>query len=669
MIATMATSQAKFDLAKATYKDKLFKLLQTSGAGRDFGKTPDEVFDKISAYDPTHDKAHPHTYTYLGWMCRMILSDNPRAQDIYKIGKDLELFRQHRKKLPAAQQSIDRFTSIKDLDVAMRPFFGIDGRSGHEKNNDARKKAVAESRILYDGPAGRIVIPLTTGASQFWGMQSRWCISAETSDNYFDRYNAQGPILMLLPKGTGEKYAYHERERCIRNVYDEETDKVSPTLAEFLTTSLGDPDFSARLKDDKDAQILLQTLFLTLPASYHAVLDRNTPLPNELSPLQMLRTAADLLEDKDRYKMPADPGLTYTEESYFNDAEFFDVVEDGLIKLHKALKHPGFIRAMGLDEAREACDVLAREISMNDLVSDIEDDLARALNLTPEDLESPESVLAKLQASRHQVEALDGLGASSANSHEEAVCKQLAKVPIAYWDDKKFADAALECARYSLPNIREHLPTEALQHPSVLMKVIQATGVADAGEYVHGGECVSPKVWERSYEGGPLLDAILNDALTDDISTTRRVSPLIKVASVYAFTRAYTGNAIDYSPLIRVLDETYPHGVSDEQDFETLLSLEKLDTAHLIEATLERHPAWFDMVLPERHTERMALLSIQYDPDNFGEVAGHVIEANPSAFRGAFNALATDDPIREARAHYFAEKSGNSAAPAPIPPQ
>ena len=62
--------------------------------------------------------------------------------------------------------------------------------------------------VIYDGLEGTVVIPQTMEAAQFWGRQTRWCVSAkQKEDNAFETYNKKGPLFIFITKPTAEEKA------------------------------------------------------------------------------------------------------------------------------------------------------------------------------------------------------------------------------------------------------------------------------------------------------------------------------------------------------------------------------------------------------------------------------------------------------------------------------
>jgi hypothetical protein len=70
------------------------------------------------------------------------------------------------------------------------------------REEQTKKTAVEGTEFVLDTPYHKVVRPLTKEGSCYFGRQTRWCISAERSRNYFDQYTSDGKaFLFLLAKG------------------------------------------------------------------------------------------------------------------------------------------------------------------------------------------------------------------------------------------------------------------------------------------------------------------------------------------------------------------------------------------------------------------------------------------------------------------------------------
>ena len=84
-----------------------------------------------------------------------------------------------------------------------------------EEYPDPEEKQQADkgtAKTVFENDQVRIVVPEDQNAACYYGQGTRWCTAAKTSSNYFNHYNSQGPLYILLPKNPkhdGEKYQLH----------------------------------------------------------------------------------------------------------------------------------------------------------------------------------------------------------------------------------------------------------------------------------------------------------------------------------------------------------------------------------------------------------------------------------------------------------------------------
>lgn len=74
----------------------------------------------------------------------------------------------------------------------------------------AIKNAKNDIEKFYEDDMWFVVIPLSMDAACYWGSDTEWCTATRNEeDNYFNSYNEQGPLIILINKENGEKYQFH----------------------------------------------------------------------------------------------------------------------------------------------------------------------------------------------------------------------------------------------------------------------------------------------------------------------------------------------------------------------------------------------------------------------------------------------------------------------------
>ena len=72
------------------------------------------------------------------------------------------------------------------------------GKSSTQKKKETKGKVHNESVLIYEDDDVLAVRPLTTEASNYYGMGTKWCISATECENFFDQYTIDGKAFVML---------------------------------------------------------------------------------------------------------------------------------------------------------------------------------------------------------------------------------------------------------------------------------------------------------------------------------------------------------------------------------------------------------------------------------------------------------------------------------------
>jgi hypothetical protein len=176
---------------------------------KDYNLSPEQkqqfitaVLKDIEAADPTKNKEYTvflaKMYAQGGWGAKIEDLDS-------KIKPALEKFHtlKLKKKIPAPRNDIMRYGDLAD-------FVGVVDEYPDPEEKQAADKGTA--RTVFENDAVRIVVPEDQNAACYYGQGTRWCTAARTSSNYFNHYNKDGPLYILLPKKPkhdGEKYQLH----------------------------------------------------------------------------------------------------------------------------------------------------------------------------------------------------------------------------------------------------------------------------------------------------------------------------------------------------------------------------------------------------------------------------------------------------------------------------
>lgn len=283
------------------------------GVTQTFNEVADYIFWNVMFHDPTirglvhTNDTDPNGHVrwtqkrrengqYLEWLCKTIINDDIRFEDLYKMRDDLMLFTcaVNEGYLQGDDVNINQYNAGTLASLMMRyeahknPLENPDDPYAQLlKSSSVPAYVWADTDIVYNGSEGRIVIPLTWEASKFWGAGTKWCVSKRDSSYYFDDYcgatREQGkekPLYIFLPKATefveetGQyqqmKYASHKRDKEIRDFRD---DAIKSAIPAAMQDMIGAYIKSGETDSDDHKRALLFLLNETTLKPNHFSLD------------------------------------------------------------------------------------------------------------------------------------------------------------------------------------------------------------------------------------------------------------------------------------------------------------------------------------------------------------------------------------------------------------
>ena len=66
-----------------------------------------------------------------------------------------------------------------------------------------------QAELIYNDSQVKVIVPKTKEASCFFGINTKWCTAAKSSNNMFDEYNTDGPLYIVLFKKENKRYQFH----------------------------------------------------------------------------------------------------------------------------------------------------------------------------------------------------------------------------------------------------------------------------------------------------------------------------------------------------------------------------------------------------------------------------------------------------------------------------
>jgi len=177
------------------------------------------ILSAIETKDPTPNKA------YTSWLAKMYAKAGGglRIEDINR-NDMIRLYdlAKKRRMIKPEHADINRFKFYQDFEDTMENEYNNldDVEQGKEQEQGSASKVYEDGNV-------QVIVPHDEAASCRYGRGTRWCTAATRGQNYFDQYNRQGKLYILIPKKPmyeGEKYQLHFQSNSFM---DENDDSVS----------------------------------------------------------------------------------------------------------------------------------------------------------------------------------------------------------------------------------------------------------------------------------------------------------------------------------------------------------------------------------------------------------------------------------------------------------
>ena len=182
----------------------------------------------------------PYTNKYMIWLIKQYVKNKFKIpEDLSKLNSELERFSKISHKLE--KTNINDYSWDEFLEV-------IPKLEDMHTSNEEKRIAKAGAEKLFENSNWIIIHPKTEEASCYYGKGTRWCTAAE-ENNYFDRYNRDGNLYIIISKtNPEEKYQIHFQSGSFMNAEDSPLDDTEMNkifndkeLVEFLS-SLADKE-------------------------------------------------------------------------------------------------------------------------------------------------------------------------------------------------------------------------------------------------------------------------------------------------------------------------------------------------------------------------------------------------------------------------------------------
>lgn len=172
--------------------------LKSITATKDDSEIINTVLTAAEEADPTNNKQ------YVVWIVRQFTKQGMKYEDLYKLHDELAVFSktkgQHKRL--GINSDINQYNWKTLADTAAK--LG----STELAEPDEEQSPVPDSKVLYNGPLGMLVVPETQEASCELGRGTKWCTAAQNR-NMFSYYTKDGPLYIWIDKKEKAKYQFH----------------------------------------------------------------------------------------------------------------------------------------------------------------------------------------------------------------------------------------------------------------------------------------------------------------------------------------------------------------------------------------------------------------------------------------------------------------------------
>lgn len=181
-----------------------------------------ETFDKLVSIYPKFDRWIVETYVRILKETQDDERERQRVVDLFWedehfLKKYLIIFEKAKNKkwLSSRDTDLMRLKTTGELKNLVMPFWDdVFSAEDEEEGGKADK--------IYDKDEWLVVIPRDQEASCKYGANTQWCTASRTSSNYFDRYNNDGPLYIIIDRRSNRKWQFHPATDTFMDERDDE---------------------------------------------------------------------------------------------------------------------------------------------------------------------------------------------------------------------------------------------------------------------------------------------------------------------------------------------------------------------------------------------------------------------------------------------------------------
>ena len=141
------------------------------------------------------------------WILNLYKNKNLKKEDFYKVPEALEKFEKYKKYLK--QKDLNQYKSLPQLFEAVDNV-EVTQTPSEIKRNIKKTDINKDAELVASTAKYNVYVPKTYEASCKLGAGTHWCTASNSDSRYYENYSSQGPLYILIDKGSGKaEYQLH----------------------------------------------------------------------------------------------------------------------------------------------------------------------------------------------------------------------------------------------------------------------------------------------------------------------------------------------------------------------------------------------------------------------------------------------------------------------------
>ena len=171
---------------------------------------PENVFWQIVQADPTYDRENSPQKKgkYTQWLLHCYKRNDLATESLAECTALLDIFNRYRPVLE--EKDIMKYPTVQSLRDALGPYLDDPYANEQITSKAMRIRKIKEgAEKVYEDEDWVVFVPHTWEASQYYGKGTRWCTAYDSTDNFFNQYNNDGPLYININRHTKKKWQFH----------------------------------------------------------------------------------------------------------------------------------------------------------------------------------------------------------------------------------------------------------------------------------------------------------------------------------------------------------------------------------------------------------------------------------------------------------------------------